>query len=150
MNVVLATDIFDKELGDLRKKRWDQAFSTESTNMGVVNHDLRATIVLEHIIQASDVSHTMQHWHIYRKWNTRLFHELYRAYKAGRMAKDPSTFWYAGELGFFDNYGMLWIALASLFPVLKIYNSYDLFVVLIRYYGDYVFRVRTHVLCNRL
>ena len=31
--------------------------------------DLRATIVIEHIIQASDVSHTMQHWHVYQKWN---------------------------------------------------------------------------------
>jgi hypothetical protein len=29
---------------------------------------------------------------------------MHRAYKAGRMAKDPSTFWYQGELGFFDNY----------------------------------------------
>ena len=29
---------------------------------------------------------------------------MYAAYKAGRMAKDPSTFWYKGELSFFDNY----------------------------------------------
>lgn len=41
VNVVLATDIFDKELNDLRKTRWEKAF--------------RATIVIEHIIQASDV-----------------------------------------------------------------------------------------------
>jgi hypothetical protein len=46
----------------------------------------------------------MQHWHIYRKWNKRLFTEMYEAYRAGRMAKDPSTFWYKGEIGFFDNY----------------------------------------------
>ena len=26
------------------------------------------------------------------------------AYKQGRMGSDPSTFWYKGELGFFDNY----------------------------------------------
>ena len=56
------------------------------------------------IIQASDVSHTMQHWHIYRKWNKRLFTEMYVAFRQGRMAKDPSTFWYKGEIGFFDNY----------------------------------------------
>ena len=42
--------------------------------------------------------------HVYIKWNERLFQELYRAYKAGRLAKDPSTFWFQGELGFFDNY----------------------------------------------
>eukprot|EP00957_Ditylum_brightwellii_P148228 11286187-Ditylum_brightwellii.AAC.1 len=44
----------------------------------------------------------MQHWHIYRKWNILLL--IYLAYRAGRMAADPSTFWYKGELGFFDNY----------------------------------------------
>jgi len=75
INVVLATDIFDKELNDLRKKRWDKAFSTESNCLDVNN--LRATIVLEHIIQSSDVSHTMQHWHVYRKWNKKLFQEMY-------------------------------------------------------------------------
>lgn len=54
INVVMATDIFDKELNDLRKKRWNKAFSSESHCSDVDN--LRATIVLEHIIQASDVS----------------------------------------------------------------------------------------------
>jgi hypothetical protein len=33
--------------------------------LGKADADVRATIVIEHIIQASDVSHTMQHWHIY-------------------------------------------------------------------------------------
>jgi hypothetical protein len=105
VNVVLATDIFDKELNDLRKQRWNKAFSeVEEAQKGKEHSDLRATIVIEHIIQASDVAHTMQHWHVYRKWNERLFKELYFAFKAGRMGMDPSTFWYKGELGFFDNY----------------------------------------------
>jgi hypothetical protein len=56
------------------------------------------------MIQASDVSHTMQHWHIYRKWNARLFSEMYKAYVEGRAEKDPSEFWYKGEIGFFDFY----------------------------------------------
>jgi len=64
----------------------------------------KATIVIEHLIQAADVAHTMQHWHIYRKWNTRLFEEMYSAFQAGRMEKDPSDFWFEGELGFFDHY----------------------------------------------
>ena len=68
------------------------------------HNDLRATIVIEHIIQASDVSHTMQHWHIYRKWNERLFTEMYAAFRQGRLGKSPEEFWYKGELGFFDNY----------------------------------------------
>ena len=30
---------------------------------------------------------------------------MYLAFRTGRMAKDPATFWYQGEIGFFDNYG---------------------------------------------
>jgi len=93
----------DKELNDLRRTRWEKAFS-EDDIVTKESHALRATIVVEHIIQASDVSHTMQHWHIYRKWNQRLFTELMAAYKAGRMGSDPASFWYKGELSFFDNY----------------------------------------------
>ena len=105
VNVVLATDIFDKELNDLRKKRWEKAFSSVVDNeCNRERHNLRATIVIEHVIQASDVSHTMQHWHVYRKWNDKLFREMYSAYKSGRMGADPSDFWYKGELSFFDNY----------------------------------------------
>lgn len=104
VNVVLATDIFDKDIGDLRKARWQRAFHGDGTLPSSVVNDLRATIVMEHIIQASDVSHTMQHWHVYQKWNHKLFNELYQAWKNGRMGADPRTFWYKGELGFFDNY----------------------------------------------
>ena len=63
VNVVLATDIFDKELNDLRKARWEKAFSEQADGETMTDRDgLRATIVIEHIIQASDVAHTMQHW----------------------------------------------------------------------------------------
>ena len=102
VNMVLATDIFDKDFNQLRKDRWQRAFHKNLPDS--VTKDLRATIVMEHIIQASDVAHTMQHWHVYQKWNRRLFEEMYTAYKAGRMGSDPRTFWYKGELAFFDNY----------------------------------------------
>ena len=52
----------------------------------------------------SDVSHTMQHWHVYKQWNERFFFELYSAYKSGRASTDPSEGWYKGEIGFFDFY----------------------------------------------
>jgi len=68
------------------------------------SHALRATVVVEYIMQASDICHTMQHWHIYRKWNYLLFVEMCAAHKAGRMAMDPASFWYNSELKFFDNY----------------------------------------------
>eukprot|EP00980_Cylindrotheca_fusiformis_P005869 scaffold1231_cov107-Cylindrotheca_fusiformis.AAC.17 len=110
VNTVMATDIVDKELQALRKARWETAFSNinlqaESLNDNrVESEDRKATIVIEHLIQASDVSHTMQHWHIYKKWNERFFMECYGAYKEGRADSDPSKNWYKGEIGFFDFY----------------------------------------------
>jgi hypothetical protein len=59
---------------------------------------------MEHLIQASDVAHTMQHWLVYIKWNEKLFQEMYLAYKSGRGKNDPSVGWYKGELWFYDNY----------------------------------------------
>jgi hypothetical protein len=107
VNTVMATDIFDKEFASLRKKRWDRCFSTQKTTGKDTSGDdmnRKAAIVMEHLIQASDVAHTMQHWHVFQKWNHNFFNEQYAAYKAGRSDKDPSVGWYEGELGFFDNY----------------------------------------------
>jgi hypothetical protein len=111
VNSVMATDIADKDLKNLRNARWAKAFdesnkvTTDSLQAQTkADIDRKATIVIEHLIQASDVAHTMQHWHIYRKWNERLFMEMYQAYLDGRAEKDPSEFWYSGEIGFFDFY----------------------------------------------
>ena len=52
----------------------------------------------------SDVAHTTQHWHVYRKWNEKFFQECYEAYLDGRAESDPSVNWYKGEIGFFDFY----------------------------------------------
>ena len=114
------------------KKRWDKAFQSEdgtsavatttittTTTTATTIHDTngktkdaasredsncKATIVIEHILQASDVSHTMQHWHVYQKWNETLFHEMYKEYLTGRTSNDPTETWYQGELGFFHYY----------------------------------------------
>jgi len=102
VNVVLATDIFDPDLNDLRKKRWDRAFSECGPSSETNN--ARATVVMEFIMQASDVCHTMQHWHVYKRFNQKLFEELMVAYRQGRCAANPTDFWYEGELKFFDNY----------------------------------------------
>ena len=94
----------------LRENRWNKAFdgasAAESWNTTIsfrINDedmDRRATFVLEHIIQASDVSHTMQH----QTWNRRLFCEMYDAFADGRAEKNPAESWYEGEIWFFDNY----------------------------------------------
>lgn len=105
VQTVLATDIADKELKTLRNARWEDAFS-ENRKMEDprITVNRKATIVIEHLIQASDVAHTMQHWHIYRKWNENFFQECYKAFLEGRTDKDPSLYWYEGEIGFFDYY----------------------------------------------
>jgi class 3 adenylate cyclase len=105
VNVVLATDVMDKDLKSLRDARWSKAF-TELPNEEARGQTMnrKATIVIEHLIQASDVAHTMQHWEVYRKWNACLFREQYQAYSRGRAEKDPSKSWFQGEIGFFDFY----------------------------------------------
>ncbi|KAL3938715.1 MAG: hypothetical protein SGBAC_006428 [Bacillariaceae sp.] len=105
VNCLMATDIFDKELAALRKARWENAFFGEHQDDGSqISINRRATIVIEHVIQASDVAHTMQHWHVYSKWNERLYAEMFAAYCMNRSNKDPTEGWYEGELWFFDNY----------------------------------------------
>lgn len=105
VNCLMATDIFDKELAALRKARWENAFFGEHKDEGSqISINRKATIVIEHIIQASDVAHTMQHWHVYSKWNERLYAEMFTAFCMGRSNKDPTQGWYEGELWFFDNY----------------------------------------------
>jgi class 3 adenylate cyclase len=104
IGAVMATDIIDKELKEERNARWEIVFSSENAHtIGNIN-ELKATIVLNHMMQAADVSHTMQHWHIYRKWNERLFHENWKAYTAGRAETNPVDTWYKSEMGFFDFY----------------------------------------------
>uniref|UniRef100_A0A7S2Y8F3 PDEase domain-containing protein n=1 Tax=Entomoneis paludosa TaxID=265537 RepID=A0A7S2Y8F3_9STRA len=109
VNAVMATDIADKELKKLRESRWDQAFAESAPvaalDMDQIDSDRKATIVFEYIIQASDVAHTMQHWHTYQKFNRRLFEERYLAWLNGHAGEeDPSLSWYQGEIGFFDFY----------------------------------------------
>jgi len=110
VNSVMATDIFDPKMKALRNTRWDKAFHRDANATEITekvmeeDRNMKATIVIEHIIQASDVAHTMQHWHIYQKWNERLFDEMYSAFECGRSDNNPADGWYKGELWFFDNY----------------------------------------------
>ncbi|CAJ1949209.1 unnamed protein product [Cylindrotheca closterium] len=107
VNVILATDIFDSDMKALRNSRFSKAFHMESEGTSLTTENelnLKATIVIEYIMQASDVSHTMQHWHVYKKWNEHLFAEMYSAWQVGRLGFNPSTGWFQGELSFFDNY----------------------------------------------
>jgi class 3 adenylate cyclase len=113
VNSVIATDLFDSDLREFRENRWQKAFSNDGespcdgpTQQCAKTESVyrKATAVIEHIIQASDVAHTMQHWHIYQKWNEKLFEELTVAFRKGTTSIDPALTWYQNELEFFDNY----------------------------------------------
>jgi hypothetical protein len=63
VQMVIATDIFDKDLKAFRERRWKQAFEGIDTPKSEEElQNLQATVMLEHTIQASDVGHAMQHW----------------------------------------------------------------------------------------
>jgi hypothetical protein len=49
----------DKDLKQLRNDRWDKAFKVETGESSRDKKNRKATIVIEHLIQASDVAHTM-------------------------------------------------------------------------------------------
>lgn len=105
VNAVIATDIADKDLKAKREARWDSAFAgavvCADTDMGRLDMDRRATVIFEYIIQASDISHCMQHWHTYQRFNARLFEERYVAWIEGHAEKSPALGWYGGEVWFF-------------------------------------------------
>jgi hypothetical protein len=105
VTAVMATDIADKELAAMRKGRAEGALGAEdqeASSTEVVSR--KATFVLETLVQAADVSHTMEPFKVYKRWNHRLYKEMYTAYKSGRAEKDPTDAWYKGEFGFFDFY----------------------------------------------
>jgi 3'5'-cyclic nucleotide phosphodiesterase len=106
LSAIMATDIADDKLKAIRNMQWQRAFvggaATEESPRAISSR--KATIVVQYLMQASDWAHTMQHWHVYRKWNERYFHECVGAYRAGRAMRDPAQEWYQGELSFFNNY----------------------------------------------
>jgi hypothetical protein len=115
VNIVMATDLMDPDLKILRQVRWNKAFATADigtaessfevlSTLGGDNVHHKTTVVLETLIQVSDVLHMMQHWHVYRKWNQRLFYEMMMAYHQGQAETNPTDVWYQGELSYFDFY----------------------------------------------
>jgi class 3 adenylate cyclase len=107
INSVVAADMNDKDLGELSKKRWGVAFrrrESKDSNATTADQevDLKTTIVLEHLIQAANVSHAMNDWSTYTKWIDLGLQERSVAPRDGRVAQDPSEELYTEELNFLD------------------------------------------------
>lgn len=114
---IIATDLWDKELVNSRRQRWNDTF-VEPKKVTIHKNidepktlkemaDQRAWIAVEHLIQVSDVSHTLQPLNVFLKWNKLLFKEMYLLHKTGRLGttvnnSDPSNNWYENEIKFFD------------------------------------------------
>jgi class 3 adenylate cyclase len=105
VNSVIATDILDIDLKVHRDKAWAKAFrKASSETISNSSNSLKATAVIEHLMQAADAAHTLQSYHIYLEWAERQFEEIYQAYHDGRAERNPADSWYKGELCFFDNF----------------------------------------------
>jgi class 3 adenylate cyclase len=106
VNTIIATDVMDRDMKIHRDSCWKKSFEGGGSKDISPNQlrDLKATMIAEHLMQAADHSHTMQSYRNFLKWNQRLFDETCTAYHAGRAEKDPTTWWYVGELAFFDKF----------------------------------------------
>lgn len=118
-SAVLATDIADPNVQSACEARWEKTFGAAAQEQeekeeyredGEDGQELdvamewKAASVIECLVQASDVSHCMQHWHVYLKFTERLFKERFQNWKNGRASSDPSVGWVESELSFFDHY----------------------------------------------
>ena len=128
---VLATDRTDREIKAWRRNRWERAFgepARPAEEMAPANRrdnekkdrqsqsdiNLRATVMLEVVVQASDISHTMQHWNVFRRWNEQLFREQYHVYlqslsschqgHSSVQLPNPALAWHKWKLNFFDKH----------------------------------------------
>lgn len=107
LDLVLATDLEDDDQMKDRQERWRQAFceterATDSTEDLIA---LRSKVAMEYLVQASTISHTMQHWHVYFKWSSALLRDDIRNGNHGTPTgdKEASSAWYDEQLEFFDS-----------------------------------------------
>lgn len=66
-------------------------------------NDLELCVLIEHIMQISDVVHNMQDWRNFIKWNYRLYKELMVCHSL-QLMPDPSENWNTGQIAFMDKY----------------------------------------------
>jgi len=79
-------------------------FNNANENKTIAEEMLRVNVVLDLIINAADVAHTMQSWENFVIWNANLYRELHEAYRNGRGESDPGPEWFRNQIGFYDFY----------------------------------------------
>ena len=86
----------------------------QKSKVGQLQTPEAARVIAEQLMQAADVSHTMQHFETFLKWNQSLYHEILAAhYQSLKESEDkerdtskrhPAQNWYESQIGFFDGY----------------------------------------------
>lgn len=102
-HAVLSKDVSNLPLNLIIRKRWEIAFDLAVPEEEKVHDEKKTTAVIEHLIQAAELSHYMQHWHVYCKWSQMLLLERRQAFQTSQSETDPSLDWYETELSLFDN-----------------------------------------------
>ena len=97
VNMVMATDIADKEYQQERQERWEKAFASNDS-------DRKATAVIEHLMQVADVGNSVQPFASFYEWNRKLLLENRDAFHSGRVDGMSAEAWYKGTTGFLKGY----------------------------------------------
>jgi 3'5'-cyclic nucleotide phosphodiesterase/Adenylate and Guanylate cyclase catalytic domain len=103
---LMATDLTDEDRQEQRNQRGKEAFGGgQSKSDENPDSELKALLLYELFIQASDGAHCWKDWATYRNYSNLLFEERYVAWKRGLAgSNDPSLTWYDGEIERFDNF----------------------------------------------
>lgn len=67
--------------------------------------ELKASVVMEHLIRAADIGANMQGWQQMKKWSNRLFFELKATHDDNR-GEDPQCNWFENQITFLESYIM--------------------------------------------
>lgn len=97
-DLVLCTDIASPQRREETMNHWNKVKSQEERESKITRG------YTDQIMQAADVSHTMQDFSTFLKWNFRLYNELSYAYKSERSKVDPKINWYESQIGFYNGY----------------------------------------------
>ncbi|KAI2496102.1 3'-5'-cyclic-nucleotide phosphodiesterase [Fragilaria crotonensis] len=67
--------------------------------------ELKASVVMEHLMRAADIGPNMQGWQQMKKWANRLFFELKATHDDDR-GEDPQANWFENQITFLESYIM--------------------------------------------
>jgi hypothetical protein len=104
MHVITTIDSTDWSLAGELELRSESTLALESLSGNVDCLNFKASTILHLIIRAANVSHAMQHFTTYKKWNVRLMSEMVTTHKCGIFVDDSTKNWYEREIHFLEKY----------------------------------------------